>query len=175
MANPQCEQLDEYLCGFLPPDEAAQFEAHLAACPTCREEAASQRHIDRLLADGTAEIEPVPIVLVRRVEHRIQVARRRRQFAWAGALTAAATIMLALGLWGTRNTLLPPDEGHPIARSTTLPIDSEPHPTTSIRVTPLDPSSAIYVPMESHSPNVTVICVYPTTRVNREASSRLSP
>jgi anti-sigma factor RsiW len=175
MTEARCEQLDEYLCGFLPPDEAVQFEAHLAACPTCREEAASQCQIDRLLAEGTAQIEPVPIALARRIEHRIQVVRRRRHFAWAGTLVAAATILLALALWGTRNILLPQDDLRSIAQQTALPAASEPQPATVVHVTPVDPSSAIYVPMESHSPNVTLICVYPTTKVNREESKHPSP
>ena len=184
MTDPRCEQLDEYLCGWLSPDEAAGFEAHLAACPTCREEATLQRQIDRLLAEETAQIEPVPVALAGRIERAVRAARRRRLVGWAGAVTTAAGIVLAVGLWAAQNLFFPRDDGRPMAHTPAVPTDapepsapfarSEPPSAAPVRVTLVDPSSAILVPIESHSPNVTLVCVYPTTKVDREGDSEPS-
>ena len=81
MTDPRCDQLDEYLCGWLSPDEAADFEAHLAVCPACQDEAAVQRQIDRLLAEATAQIEAGSHRLAGRIEREVRAARRRRQLA----------------------------------------------------------------------------------------------
>ena len=200
MTDPRCEQLDEYLCGWLSPQQAADFEAHLAACPACREQSTLQRQLDRLLAEGTAAIEPVPVVLVRRIERGVRAARRRRLLSWAGA--AAAGILLALGLWVAQNIFILRDDGRQIAERPEVsdavskefaqlpkapplqsggvgsaplvtPVGSEP-PATRVRVTLVDPSSAILVPVESHSLDVTVVCVYPTIKMDREDDSRPS-
>jgi len=185
MTDPRCERLDEYLCGWLSPDEAADFEAHLASCPACREESTVQRHIDRLLAEGAAPIEPVPVLLPSRIERGVRAARRRRQLGWACTLTAAAGIVLALGLWGTptlfstrgndrqtvKNPAAPVHATEPLAPPT-LP---EPQSVAAARVTLVDSSSAILVPIESHSPNVTVVCVYPTMKIEREDAKQPSP
>jgi len=178
MTDPRCDQLDEYLCGWLSPDEAADFEAHLAGCPACQEECAVQRHIDRLLAEGAARIEPVPVLLPGRIERGVRAARRR-QFGWACSLTAAAGIVLALGLWGAPAVFFPRDDGRPMAQRPTDPVHAAepfvPQPVAAARVTLVDSSSAILVPIESHSPNVTVVCVYPTMKIEREDAKRPSP
>jgi anti-sigma factor RsiW len=189
MTEPRCEQLDEYLCGWLSPDEAARFEAHLADCPSCREERSLQRQLDRLLAEGTARMEPAPVALARRVDRKVRAARRRRLFAWAVAVTAAAGIVAAVSLLAARSSLLPRDDDRPIARRTAndgavseesappqrpprlqsggvqpeSPATPEP-PVMAARVTMVDPMSAIVVPVETRSPNVTLVCIYPTTK-----------
>jgi anti-sigma factor RsiW len=180
MTDPRCDQLDEYLCGWLSPDEAADFEAHLAGCSACRDEATVQRDIDRLLAEGSAQVEPVPVRLAGRIERGVRVARRRRQFGLACALTAAG-IVLALGLWGVSTVLSPRDDGRPMAQGPAVPVDApapaiaETQQVATAHVTLVDPSSAILVPIESHSPNVTMICVYPTTKAAREDEKQSSP
>ena len=179
MTDPRCDQLDEYLCGWLSPDDAADFVAHLAVCPACREECGTQRTIDRLLAERAARVEQVPAVLTGRIERGRRAARRRR-IGWAGALTAAAGIVLALGLWASsamlslRGTRQSPVQT-PIASndSPAQPAAAKPQ-AVAARVTLVDPSSAILVPIESHSPNVTIVCVYPTVKVAREDAKRPS-
>jgi anti-sigma factor RsiW len=201
MSDPQCEQLDEYLCGGLPSGEAADFEAHLAACPACREQSAVQRQIDRLLAEGTAGIEPVPISLPGRIERGVRAARRRRLLAWAGAAAAAAGIMFVLGLWGVQNVFLPRGVADPVAQRPAddralsktfaqmrkapplqgagvgpapVPSPAPPQPQAAARVsvTLVDSSSAILVPVETQSPNVTLVCIYPTVKVHQEEDQR---
>ena len=131
----------------------------------------AQGRIDRLLAEGTAAIEPVPVALASRIDVRIRTVRRRRVFAWAGAMSTAAAILLAVGLWATQNNFVPQRGGSPNGLRSTV-VDDHGWPTAPpaavARVTMIDPSSAIVVPMESHSPNVTVVCIYPTIRTNRE-------
>ncbi|MGO9114592.1 MAG: anti-sigma factor family protein [Thermoguttaceae bacterium] len=184
MTAPRCNQLDEYLCGWLLPDEAAHFEAHLADCAACRDECALQRRIDRLLADGNASIAPVPVSLRGRVDRGIRTARRRRMAGWAIAITAAAGAVLALGLWVRENLSFLPRERRETAQSLPAtengpvsvvpPVGSEP-PANAVHVTMVDPLSAIVMPVESHRPNVTVVYVFPTIRVDREGESVRSP
>jgi hypothetical protein len=52
---------------------------------------------------------------------------------------------------------------------------SEPQPVVAARVTLVDPSLAILVPIESHSPNVTLVRIYPTTRAERQDPGEPSP
>ncbi len=174
MTDPKCERLDEYLCGWLSPDEAADFEAHLAACPICREQSALQRQIDRL-TEETAEIEPVPVALAGRIERAIRGARRRRFVGWVGLATTTAGIVLAVGLWKGQTLFVPRNDGRPLSQEAAIataasepsgsPPRLEPSPATPARVTAVDPSAAIVVPIESHSPNVTLVCIYPTTKI----------
>ena len=91
MTDPRCDRLDEYLCGWLSPDEAAAFEAHLAGCPACRDEAAVQRHIDGLLAEGSAQVEPVPVTFGGSNRARSPGRAAASQFGLACAVTAAAS------------------------------------------------------------------------------------
>jgi hypothetical protein len=177
MAEPPCDRLDEYLCGWLTQEEAARFEAHLAACSACQEESACQRQIDRLLAEAGERAQPVPASLVLRIRRRVQVVRRRL-LARIGAVAALAAAIVAIGLWASRSGLIHQGSGSRIAEwpitrqdSPEPPIDkptSEPLMPPSVRVVLADPSSAILVPVESRSPNVTVVWVYPTSRINQD-------
>jgi len=184
MTASRCDQLDEYLCGWLPPDEAARFESHLADCAACREESALQRRIDRMLADGNASFAPVPAGLQGRIDCGIRAARRRRMAAWGIAITAAAGVVLAFGLWGREKTPFVPREAHETAQSSPAdgegsvaivpPLSSEP-PIPEVHVTMVDPASAIIIPVESHRPNVTLVRVFPTIRVDSEGENVKSP
>ncbi len=170
----RCDQLDDYLCGWLSPDEAAAYEAHLVDCGSCREECASQRRIDRLLAEAGAATAPVPAGLRSRVDGRVRAARRRRMLGWAGAVTAAG-LAIAFGIWTTKNTVFLPREG----RDTTQHASSEDHhipsvappagavpPAVAVQVTMIDPSSAIAMPVESRHPDVTLIRIFPTIGIS---------
>lgn len=172
MTDPRCNQIDEYLCGWLAPEEAAEFQAHLADCPTCREQCAVQRRIDGLLADGAAAVEPIPVVLTDRIDRGIRRLRRRR-IGWACALTAAG-IVAALAIWRAPTVFSPKGDGRPADRTPVAidrspkmpePIAAKPQVAAVARVTLVDPSSAILVPVESHSPNVTVVRIYPTVKI----------
>jgi anti-sigma factor RsiW len=184
MTAPRCDQIDEYLCGWLPPDEAVSFEAHLADCASCRDECAVQRRIDRLLAGAYVSIAPVPTSLRGRVDRGIQAARRRRMAGWAVAITAAAGVLLVFGLWVRENSSVLPREARETAQSASVTehsanpvvpkVEAKP-PVAPALVTVVDLSSAIVMPVESHHPNVTVVYVFPTIPADREGESLRSP
>jgi anti-sigma factor RsiW len=173
MADPRCEQLDEYMCGWLLPDEVAEFEAHLAGCSVCQEHCAAQREIDRMLAEEAVEVEAVPAVVADRIERGVRAARRRRLMGWACGLTAAG-VVLALGFWGIQMARGPAAIGNSRELAAPLPF-AKPPAVAAARVTLADSSSAILVPVESHSPNVTVVCIFPTTNLSRADTERVSP
>jgi anti-sigma factor RsiW len=184
MNAPQCDQLDEYLGGWLPPEGIAHFEAHLASCKACREECALQRRLDRLLAGENARLARVPAGLASRIDHRILAARRRRIFEWTVVVTAAAGILLAFGLWIRERLSIVRHEEREIAQRSLVeperpvPVDSPlaaKPPVSDVRVTMVDSTSAIVMPVESHRPNVTIVRIFPTIRVAAEVESMKSP
>ena len=183
MSQSRCDQLDEYLCGWLTSEAAAEFEAHLSDCPACQEECSLQRRIDRLLGEGFAIVNPVPASVAGRIERGIRTARRRR-IGWSIAVTAAAAgIVAALGIWANSNGLMPTAIDQQVAESPNdnplgllLKASTQPQAAAgSTRVTLVDPSSAILVPIESHSPNVTIVRIYPTTKVAADDARNPSP
>ena len=108
MQNPECDNLDDYLAGWLSDNDAAGFEAHLAGCPACRRELDRQRGIDQLLARGAEQLEPIPSSLIDRIEGQIRSLRRRRAIRWGLGLSAAAAVLLAVGFWCvTQNGSMP--------------------------------------------------------------------
>ena len=190
MKTAECQNLDDYLSACLSDDEAARFEAHLAHCPACREETADQRGIDRLLARGAAQRAPTPSSLVDRIEGQIRSLRRRRVIRTALALSAAAAVVLAVGVW-----LIPQNDGTPAGPTThagassiaeerikrepdshadrheaappaQLASDGKPR----VRVSLADPAEAILVPVETSNPNVSIVWIYPTVRPGRAAA-----
>jgi anti-sigma factor RsiW len=184
MTDRSCDQLDDYLCGWLAPDEAVAYEAHLADCAACREECARQRQIDQLLAEATVATAPVPAALSSRVAGRIRAARRRRALGWAGAVAAATIVVIAAGLLATKSVVVPPQEERQTAQGSSAgndvlsPIASltspEP-PAGGAHVTMIDPSAAIVMPMESRHPNITIVRVFPTIAATSEDESPSSP
>ena len=184
MTSRPCDQIDDYLCGWLPPEEATVYEAHLADCAACREECATQRRIDQLLATETVTTVPIPIGLRSQVHGRIRAAYRRRLLYCAGAAAAASMVALALVLFATKNIVFTPREerqtaqhssaGHDVSPSVAPPTSAEP-PIVVARVTMIDPSSAIVVPLDSQHPNVTLVQVLPTISASPEDDVPSSP
>jgi anti-sigma factor RsiW len=167
MTSRPCDQLDDYLCGWLSPDEAGVFEAHLADCAACREARALQRQIDHLLAERTGATAAVPIALRSQVHSRIQAARRRLILRRAG-VAAACVVVLSLVFFATKGITFAPREARQSAQHS--PVENDVTATTSTasagppiqvaRVTLIDPSSAIVVPLDSNHPNVTLVRVF---------------
>jgi anti-sigma factor RsiW len=181
MNDPRCNQLDEYLCGLLSPNEAAEFERHLANCQVCREERELQGRIDRVLADENAFAATVPAGLRSRVDRGVRTKRRRRMLSWAGAAAAALSVAAALtfattnGLFFTVPDQAKTDRLAPVGDNSALavlpPVHVETPAVVVAQVAMLDPESAIAVPIESHSPNVTLVQIYPTFCANMEGES----
>ena len=175
MSVPECNRLDDYLLGGLPDDEAAAFEAHLADCPACREELQQQRRIDRLLAQGTGQLEPVPASLIDRIEEQYHRSHRRRVARWAWGLSAAAVAASVLAVWLVMGAFGTGNQPQPMVQENPEPAcDAEqvaparvetPRPASVARVTFDDPSKAILVPLESGKPNISIVWVYPTVKV----------
>ena len=111
----QCRQaLGSYLVGALDPAERAAVEAHLAGCPSCREELASYAGIPGLMsrltldeALGDALLPPaslLPAVLAAVEGERRSRTRRLRGWqagAAAAVVAAAASVVAAVGLPAT--------------------------------------------------------------------------
>jgi anti-sigma factor RsiW len=181
MNDPRCDQLDEYLCGLLSPDEAAEFDAHLADCQVCRDERELQRRIDRLLTDENTYSAPVPAGLRSRVVRGVRAKRRRRMLSWAGAAASALSVAVALtfattnGLFFTAPDQAKTDQIAPFGDygglAVVSPVQIKSPPVVVAQVAMLDPESAIAVPIESHSPNVTLVQIYPTFYANMEGES----
>lgn len=185
MSTPECGKLDEYLTQCLPAREAAGFEAHLAGCPACREGIEHLGRVDRLLAAARRE-DRVPSSLVDRIEGRIRVLARRRaaRLGWLG-VSAAAVVMVALGVWlasrdqesppGTEPTAHRTIESAPATHDGVPRSDAAPTPerppadAPRVRVSLADPSEGILVPMQTSHPNVSIVWIYPTVKPARGA------
>jgi anti-sigma factor RsiW len=174
MDHRACAQLDDYLAAWMADGERARFEAHLSGCPVCRQQVEHQRRIDRLLAQGTEQLEPVPSSLVDTVESTIQTRQRRRRVRLAWSLSTAAAVILLLGVWSvsqraglriaTRPVAAGKDETAAHDQKVVAAIDGATNTERAVRVVSSDPAAAILVPMETTAPNVTIVWVYPTVK-----------
>ena len=103
------QALGVYVLGAIDPAERAQVDAHLATCPSCREELASLAGLPAMLrkvpvveAERLASPDAEPDLSVVPSEDMLKslVARTtnvRRMHRWRGALAAAAAVIVALG------------------------------------------------------------------------------
>lgn len=138
-----CGQLDDFFAGTLP-----EFAEHVASCDACGRAASDMNHLTAILKQATDGA--IPERLVGCVRRRIVHARRIRLVVTAGLIaTAAAAAWLAVSL--TSN-----------AQRVTLVIQplatmSPPEPA---RVT-FPRGNVIAMPVETGSPNVTFVLVYP--------------
>lgn len=108
-----------YVLGALGPEERALFEAHLRSCPVCAAEVASLTAVAQSLDQAVPVVNPPPHlrarilesvrleaarpphVVTREVEEpRSSASRRVRSWPlWTGWMAAAASLVLAAGLW----------------------------------------------------------------------------
>ena len=102
------ELLGVFALDSVEPDEAAEVEAHLSACPRCASEVAAHREVAAALAHGgsaapdglwdriaEAIVEPAPALDMSRVTPAPR--RRRGRGPMAGLVAAAAAVTLMLG------------------------------------------------------------------------------
>lgn len=94
-----------YLLHALEPAERAEVEAHLAACPDCREEVDSLRSATASLADEVAETPPPSLRarVMRTASETPQLrpvvaADRARRRWFAGAIAAVAALVVGVGV-----------------------------------------------------------------------------
>jgi hypothetical protein len=91
--------LDDWIAGRLDPEAAGAVEAHLGACPSCRQDAEAARALASVLPDLPRSVPPSRD-LWEDIERRITRPTRRRV---PGALIAATVAVAgAAGLWALR-------------------------------------------------------------------------
>ncbi len=196
MNRRECDQLDDYLLGWLSPEEVAAFERHLAGCPACRGEQELQRSIDRALAGPAVSLDLIPVGLLERIRRHVRARDRRRAVRRTWLAAAAATLLLAtaIGGWIVHQTGQnggehaaapgpthePPEAvagspGVASAGSVPPPEHAFPAPTkrvaVSTRVVLADPSAGIVVPVETKDPKITMVWIYPTFKPAAEVGA----
>jgi hypothetical protein len=158
-----CRQLDDYLAHGLSDAERAEFAAHVADCPACRQSVQDQQRMDQLLVQATIQLQAVPAGLTRRIEQRLLTARRLRFARWAAGLAAAISLM---GITAWLLTREPPVEVLPyvpiVEAPSPRPAPEMPDPRSLVRVAFPPQAAVLAVPMKTENPNVTIIWVYPT-------------
>ena len=169
MKASNCESIEGYLGKWLSEEESAQFEAHLANCPDCRQFVEGQQRLEGLLTRANSECVSVPPTLIDRIEHRLRQARRLRAAGWAAGLAAAGVLTCAFAArfifqrLPDAKSVLPPVMAH---------LSQPPQPTRESRppveVTFGPSSDVIAVPHKTDNPAVTIIWVYPTIKMDQE-------
>jgi anti-sigma-K factor RskA len=102
-----------YALGALPADERALFEAHVSTCDDCRRDVRVFREVVNLLPFALPQIEPPPALRDRVLaaagadrRHAIPTpVRPGRSFVWGGWQSAAAMLVVAIGLGAYTVTL----------------------------------------------------------------------
>ncbi len=83
----------------LEPDDAASLDEHLAACAECGSLAHEERRADAHLGAALRAV-PVPPGLRDRLLDKLKAERKRRlRWRFHAPLAAAATLLLAVGVW----------------------------------------------------------------------------
>ncbi len=95
------EKLVLYVYGEAGADLAAEVEAHLAACPACRGEAAALKDAGEFLAASPAEPSPwAQAAVMRAVRETVPFPRRFafgwREFLLSGALASLAAVVFSV-------------------------------------------------------------------------------
>jgi anti-sigma-K factor RskA len=97
-----------YALGALPADERALFEAHVSTCDECRRDVRAYAEVVNVLPFALPQIDPPPALRGRvlaaagaaapRSVVPLTAVRPRRSFVMAGWLSAAALLVMAVGL-----------------------------------------------------------------------------
>lgn len=151
----ECDHLDNYLADDLPADAATRFSQHLDHCEACREAVDEQRWINGLLrSDLRASLEPTPTALRETLYTTIARRRQNARLIACGLATAVTVAIVALGWTLHLNRQADGPPAQEFAQAAAAPP----------RATFAGGPDFIVVPIESKSPNVTVVRVYPTYR-----------
>jgi predicted anti-sigma-YlaC factor YlaD len=153
MNDPLCQRLDDYLAHDLMGAEQDKFVAHLDSCAACRAAVREAEELSSRLRSACERFDPVPPDLAVSITGRIDAMRWRRRALAAIALAASIGFV---AFWLSRDGSVPDTTPKTISP----PIASAAAP---VRVTFPD-HQTLAVPVESESPNVTVLLVYPNLR-----------
>ena len=175
MKQSPCDQIDDYMLGWLSPDEAAAFERHLTDCPVCRRELNLQQSIDGLLAGCGGPMDVIPSGLVERTQYLVRAERRRKVVRWAAGLAVAVAVLLLavigrFAFWstsgqGNRDVAVSQNPaGAPGNTASNSPISTLENPKASTRVALADPSSGIVLECKTSDPKINIVWIYPTVK-----------
>jgi anti-sigma factor RsiW len=153
MNDPLCQRLDDYLAHDLLGAERDEFVAHLDGCAKCRAAVREAGELASRLRSACERFDPVPPDLAVSITGRIDAARWRRRALAALALAASISFV---AFWLSRDGSAPDTSPKTISP----PIASAAPP---VRVS-FPGRKMLTVPVESESPNVTVLLVYPNLR-----------
>jgi anti-sigma factor RsiW len=163
--NIDCNKLDAYLAEDLPADDVFRFESHLEECGACREALDEQHWVDSLLQSHLRiQLERTPATVLDSLRSS-QSNRRRHLWQAACGLAAAAVFLIAFG-W----IALHKDVVHSKSSATqNLAIVEKANVFAHVRpqATFVATADAIVVPLESPSPDVTVVQIYPSIDTER--------
>jgi anti-sigma factor RsiW len=170
-----CDRLDDYMLGWLSPDEAAEYEHHLTDCPSCRRELDLQQSIDGLLAGCGGPMDAIPSGLVERTRYRVRAQRRRKVVRWAFGLVVATAVLLLtfigrFAFWpgsgpGNRDVAVSQNAAvTPGNAALNSPISALENPKASTRVALADPSSGIVLECKTRDPRINLVWIYPTVK-----------
>jgi hypothetical protein len=163
MSASPCDAIDGYLGKWLTEPERAAFAAHLEECPQCQKALGEQQVITRLLAMALTSEAPVPAGLSERIEKRMRSVRRRRLAGQLAALAALLALVCGVALWLRR-------PAHPESKATRpdiavappqVPQANDTPPRAPVEVAFHGSSHVLALPIETHSPAITIIWVYP--------------
>ena len=158
----ECSKLDAYLAGDLSRDDSVRFERHLSSCEACREAIDQQNWIDSMLrSPRLSQLEPAPPHVVK-PSRTARTPRRRHALVAACGLASAAALLVAISHWQlNRQAMTNANQTTGINHTAEIPLAAQNKPPTATFIGGPD---VIAVPVESHSPNVTVVRIYPTYR-----------
>jgi hypothetical protein len=160
MTPTTCEWLNDYLDRDLGVGERELFEGHLANCLDCREAVAAERRWSQAIVRAVSEREVPPLTLADRIDCGIRMKTVRRFGAGAAALAASIAILVFAS---KRDNSVP--QPRELVENTTMPA-----PPATVRVS-FPNRDVIAVPIETASPNVTVLMVYPSSRSEPSSES----
>ena len=162
----ECERLEAYLDGDSSKQDDEQFATHLANCAACRSAVEQQQWLDNILrnsvsatttpAEALAGIDRA-ITRTRRITRR----RRRRLAGSLAALTAAASLLVAVSLRQPQHATT--------SNSQLTTLDSQPVATF------VGSDDMIVIQHESPYPNVTIVEVFPTISAQRRLKNAATP
>jgi anti-sigma factor RsiW len=129
------ELFSEYLDGELPAEQAAELEAHLEKCETCREELETLRKTLRGLA-GLPPVPP-PDQFARKVQQRIRRRSRGRffgqeswltriPFEWISFVIIILMLLMYFMVIQEQVTRVKPDQGSGTGSGKTVPPQTGP-------------------------------------------------
>jgi anti-sigma factor RsiW len=160
-----CERLDDYLAHDLMGADRGAFAAHLDQCAECRAAVRAAERLAGQLRTACKQFDATPPDLAVSITGRIDAMHWRRRALAAIALAASIGFV---AFWLSHDGSTPDTTPKTISP----PIASAAPP---VRVT-FPGHKTIAVPVESESPNVTVLLVYPNLRTqppeNHERNER---